>query len=158
MSQLCIHTQLKVIFAHLSTFKYWKKVNTMYQYMYLNPNTTLIKTPHPRWGSSKRYYYTRYHSCTGSHTILPISIGMSWMIEPLFESIRSDDSIHPWLADMSCDQPAIHARYWMFGIHREIPASLISPSGEEWIDPALGVLVVIHMSKRSGRVLILTSD
>lgn len=33
MSQLCIHTQLKVIFAHLSTFKYWKKVNTMYQYM-----------------------------------------------------------------------------------------------------------------------------
>lgn len=55
MSQLCIHTQLKVIFAHLSTFKYWKKVNTMYQYMYLNPNTTLIKTPHPRWGSSKRY-------------------------------------------------------------------------------------------------------
>lgn len=154
MSQLCIHTQLP---SNFCTFKYWKK-----SIQYTSKCTGIwIKTQpwlkhhihdedHP-----KGTHYTRYNSCTGSHTILSISIGMSWMIEPLFESIKSDDSIHPWLADKSCDQPAFH---WMFGIHREIPASLISLSGEEWIDSALGVLVVIHMSKRSGRVLILTSD
>lgn len=107
MSQLCIHTQLP---SNFCTFKYWKK-----SIQYTSKCTGIwIKTQpwlkhhihdenHP-----KGTHYARYNSCTGSHTILSISIGMSWMIEPLFESIRSDDSIHPWLADKSCDQLAFH--------------------------------------------------
>lgn len=157
MSQLCIHTQPQVIFAQSSTKR--KSIQCTSTCTWIKRKPWLKHHIHDE-DHPKGTHHTRYHSSRGGHAVLPlfILIGMSLMIEPLFESIRSDDSIHPCLVDKSCDRLTFHVCYWMLGIHKEIPTRLISMSGKYWIDPALGVLVVIHMSKWSGRVLILTSD
>lgn len=132
----------------------------MYQYMYLNQKKTLIKTSHPWRGSSKGHpsYQVPQQYRRIDIQFSPFSSWLEW-VWWLNPCLNQSDLMIPFIhVDKSCDRLTFHVCYWMLGIHKEIPTRLISMSGKYWIDPALGVLVVIHMSKWSGRVLILTSD
>lgn len=106
MSQRCIHTQPQVIFAQSSTKR--KSIQCTSTCTWIKRKPWLKHHIHDE-DHPKGTHHTRYHSSRGGYTVLPlfILIGMSLMIEPLFESIRSDDSIHPcrqvlWSADLSC--------------------------------------------------------
>lgn len=106
MSQRCIHTQPQVIFAQSSTKR--KSIQCTSTCIWIKRKPWLKHHIHDE-DHPKGTHHTRYHSSRGGYTVLPlfILIGMSLMIEPLFESIRSDDSIHPcrqvlWSADLSC--------------------------------------------------------
>lgn len=103
MSQLCIHTQPQVIFAQSSTKR--KSIQRTSTCIWIKRKPWLKHHIHDE-DHPKGTHHTRYHSSRGGYTVLPlfILIGMSLMIEPLFESIRSDDSIHPCLVDKSCDR------------------------------------------------------
>lgn len=160
MSQLCIHTQPQVIFAQSSTKR--KSIQCTSTCTWIKRKPWLKHHIHDE-DHPKGTHHTRYHSSIGGSTYSSPPFHLDWN--------EFDDWTLVWInqiwwfhSSMSCRQvlwsadQTFHVCYWMLGIHKEIPTRLISMSGKYWIDPALGVLVVIHMSKWSGRVLILTSD